>query len=500
MYCSDDLGAAGELARCREELQVVRAAVAASERRIQTLVADSPLGVALADEQGRFVELNAAMCRVIGRSREELLGRSGAEFVHPDDLTLHAGMEQAQQDSPDGVVRVEARHFHADGNVHWIEMTITATPGPHGEHWTVIYAQDVTARKTAELALERSRAELAAIASMSRSVQLGLDPRPVLLDAVRQLSGASSAAVVEAGGDGSLEVTAHDGPPPSARSRRPAPESVTAATWRSATGYLWSGGEPETLKPHPSDPFTVGPVHTALWQPVVVRDTVLAVLVASWSHPSTEPTEQSLAAVTMLATEAGVSLQAAQLRAELEAQAYTDPMTGSLNRRAWDAALEDLVAESGHAPRSLAIALVDLDHFKAYNDEFGHNAGDALLRDFADNARRCLRATDVFARWGGEEFIIALPDCTPTQARRTLDRVRAAVPEQRTCSVGLTYWTRGEPLTECIARADDALYDAKNRGRNRISVHLHDNRHSGYTAISGHPSTIRVDDDAGSYL
>ena len=474
MYGSDELGAREELARCRDELQMAQAAPAASDHRFRAVFADSPVGVALADEQGRFVELNAAMCRVIGRSREELLGRSGAEFVHPDDLTLHAGMEQAQQDSPDGVVRVEARHFHADGSVHWLEMTITAAPGPHGEHWTVIYAQDVTARKTAELALERSRAELAAIAAMSRSVQLGLDPRPVLLEAVRQLSGASAAAVVEPTATASLEVTGYDGPPSPAPPVLPGVGSVTASTWRSAARHVWSDRKADTSRPDPSDPVTAGPVHSALWEPIVVRDTVLAVLVVSWSHPAVEPTEQSLGVVTMLATEAGISLQAAQLRAELEALAYTDPMTGSLNRRAWDAALGDLVADAGRTPLPLAIALLDLDHFKAYNDEFGHNAGDALLRDFADAARRCLRSTDVFARWGGEEFIIAMPDCTLEHARRILNRVRAAVPAGRTCSVGLTSWVRGEPLMTCIARADNALYDAKDGGRDRLCTHVHD--------------------------
>lgn len=463
-------GTADEPARRQGELRAARASIAASDRRFQAMFMESPVGIALADEQGRFVELNAAMCRILGRPAAELIGRSGAEFVHPDDLELHAGVEQAQLDSLDGVARVEARHLHRDGTVGWIEMTVRAMPGPSGEHWTVVYGQDVTGRKTAELALQESRAELAAIASVSRSAQLGLDPRPALLAAMRELSGAASAAVVEATDDHSLAVTGFDGYARPAASFRPTATSVTARTWRSAGRYLWTGLEPDLPGPDPSDPMTVGSTRSALWEPIVVRDTVLAVLVAAWSHPIADPTERSVQVIEMLAAETGTSLQAAQLRAELEGLAYTDPMTGLLNRRAWDVALRELVTTADRTGRSLAIALIDLDHFKAYNDEFGHNAGDVLLRTFADAARRCLRSGDVFARWGGEEFIIALPDCTLDHARRCLDRIRAVVPAGRTCSVGLTFWNRGEALMTCIARADTALYDAKDRGRNRMSV------------------------------
>ena len=170
----------------------------------------------------------------------------------------------------------------------------------------------------------------------------------------------------------------------------------------------------------------------------------------------------------LIAGEAGASLHAARLRAELEASAITDPMTGALNRRAWDRALVDLTTAAGRTGRPLGLALLDLDNFKAYNDAFGHNAGDRLLREFAEDARRCLRVGDVFARWGGEEFVVALPDCAPEESTRIVERVRRAVPDGRTCSAGLTTWVPGEPVTSCIARADAALYDAKQGGRDTL--------------------------------
>ncbi len=127
--------------------------------------------------------------------------------------------------------------------------------------------------------------------------------------------------------------------------------------------------------------------------------------------------------VQLIADEAGGSLQASRQRAELEESANTDPLTGSLDRRAWDSALEvltDLAAISGDP---LTVAVLDLDHFKAYKDRHGHVAGDAALTEFAAGARRCLRRDDVFARWGGEEFLVALPRCGTAQATGILERI-----------------------------------------------------------------------------
>jgi diguanylate cyclase (GGDEF)-like protein len=117
---------------------------------------------------------------------------------------------------------------------------------------------------------------------------------------------------------------------------------------------------------------------------------------------------------------------------------------------------------------TLTVALVDLDHFKHYNDAHGHTAGDVLLTEFAGAARTCLRKHDVFARWGGEEFIVALYDCTPDHAEQILDRIRGSMPSGSTCSIGHTTWDGTEPLAASISRADTALYVAKRTGRDRV--------------------------------
>jgi diguanylate cyclase (GGDEF)-like protein len=130
-----------------------------------------------------------------------------------------------------------------------------------------------------------------------------------------------------------------------------------------------------------------------------------------------------------------VQLQLRDITAEAAEHAvlerFADSLIESLNRRAWESRVEAVLGEASATGAPLTVALIDLDHFKAFNDTHGHNEGDALLRSFAAAAGEVLRADEVFARWGGEEFIVALPDTIAKQAARILDRVRCSVPAAR---------------------------------------------------------------------
>ena len=163
-----------------------------------------------------------------------------------------------------------------------------------------------------------------------------------------------------------------------------------------------------------------------------------------------------------------ITAEAAE-HAALEHFATTDTLTESLNRRGWETRVEAVLTEASATGAPLTIALIDLDHFKAFNDTYGHNDGDTLLRGFAAAVEAVLRVDDIFGRWGGEEFIVALPDTTSEQATHILDRVRCSVPAGQTCSIGHTVWIPGEALTDTVIRADKALYEAKNAGRDRIA-------------------------------
>jgi diguanylate cyclase (GGDEF)-like protein len=161
-----------------------------------------------------------------------------------------------------------------------------------------------------------------------------------------------------------------------------------------------------------------------------------------------------------------VEAQAIQLR-EL---ARVDELTGLPNRRAWAAELPRAMERSRREGSALSVALLDLDHFKRFNDEFGHPAGDRLLKGASAAWRAALRATDELVRYGGEEFVVLLPGAQSHEAAAIIERLRPVTPAGQTFSAGIATWDTVETSDELVARADRSLYDAKKQGRARTSI------------------------------
>ncbi|MFB3737785.1 MAG: GGDEF domain-containing protein [Candidatus Velamenicoccus archaeovorus] len=153
----------------------------------------------------------------------------------------------------------------------------------------------------------------------------------------------------------------------------------------------------------------------------------------------------------------------------LQVLAGTDPLTGAANRRAWDEELAGALVRATRDGRPVAVALLDLDDFKGFNDANGHQAGDRLLKEVASTWQGQLRASDILARIGGDEFGILLPGCPLDMAATIAQRLRDSVPEAR-CSIGVAEWDFREPVERLVARADSALYEAKAAGRHRVVI------------------------------
>ena len=158
---------------------------------------------------------------------------------------------------------------------------------------------------------------------------------------------------------------------------------------------------------------------------------------------------------------------------QLEELARTDPLTGLRNRRSFD---QEFIARFSHScryDRPLAVAMLDVDHFKKINDERGHQAGDEVLQRVASILRRCTRSTDLVARYGGEEFVIVLPETPLFESLQVGEKIRASIaadPLGVTASIGIAALPHSQFSTaeSMIAAADEALYRAKRNGRNRV--------------------------------
>jgi diguanylate cyclase (GGDEF)-like protein len=150
-----------------------------------------------------------------------------------------------------------------------------------------------------------------------------------------------------------------------------------------------------------------------------------------------------------------------RLQRELEHLAHHDPLTGLANRRRFEQELNREMARGARGGGPLCLVALDLDGFKAVNDELGHAAGDRLLKASASAWETALRGSDLLARLGGDEFVALLPDCPIDEAERVADRLRQAVPLGQTCSVGIACWDREESAGDLLIRAAHAMYETR---------------------------------------
>ncbi|RZS87462.1 diguanylate cyclase (GGDEF)-like protein [Motilibacter rhizosphaerae] len=187
--------------------------------------------------------------------------------------------------------------------------------------------------------------------------------------------------------------------------------------------------------------------------------------------------------IRTLASQAGIAVDNVLLHRETERLAITDPLTGLWNFRYLSMSLAREIERASRFERTLAVLMLDIDHFKAINDTYGHARGDAVLREFAMRVGQQVREVDVLARYGGEEFVLTLPETSLEGAAQLAERIRVAVevphfgagaaelPVPVTVSIGVAaYPLHGSTPAALLRAADTALYDAKRGGRNRWGV------------------------------
>jgi len=161
----------------------------------------------------------------------------------------------------------------------------------------------------------------------------------------------------------------------------------------------------------------------------------------------------------------------------LEKQAATDPLTGIYNRLRFNEFLVRDIDDSRRYEYPLSVIIFDIDHFKKINDRFGHHAGDRVLKDVVAIIAANIRKADVFARWGGDEFMVLSTHTDLDSTRLLAEKLRSAVADHVfpgahliTCSFGVTQIQAADTVESFTARADQALYAAKNAGRNRVAT------------------------------
>jgi diguanylate cyclase (GGDEF)-like protein len=225
-----------------------------------------------------------------------------------------------------------------------------------------------------------------------------------------------------------------------------------------------------------------GVKNTYLCIPILAQGETLGILHLQSTDESPQLEASELSFKTTFAGQVGLSIANIRLREALRTQSVRDALTGLYNRRYLEEVLDREIRRAGRAAQPLGILMIDLDHFKRFNDTYGHDAGDAVLRQTAAFLLKNVRAEDFVCRFGGEEFFVILPTADLDGSRARGERLRSKMRELTimhqgnslgmiTLSVGVaTFPAHGMSPKELMAAADGALYEAKRGGRDQVAV------------------------------
>jgi diguanylate cyclase (GGDEF)-like protein len=316
-------------------------------------------------------------------------------------------------------------------------------------------------------------ARLHALIRVNLSLTQEADPEHLLravLEAARSLAGAEYAALEVLSPDGAhLEAFLHSGL---------SPQTIAAIgnlpTGRGVLGAVISEGRPIRLRDLADHPLSVGfpehhpPMTTFLGVPMVYQERTIGSLYLTNKRGGGDFSEEDEAIITGLAAQASIAVEKARLYQRLVENAATDPLTGLSNRREFERVLDNV-------PRTrFAVLAIDVDNLKPINDEYGHEAGDAVLRAVATAMDGLRRTGDVLARVGGDEFSALLLDTDGEGAQQAAERMRVAMHGvsvghgQARISVGCAEGHAGDNAVAVWKAADVALYRAKRHGRDRV--------------------------------
>jgi len=463
---------------------------------LDSLIENSPYGIVVLDQEGRVELVNTAFTKLFLYEQSELVGSNLDSLLSLSDDSSGTAVPWSAPVIAGQALQRTMRRDRRDGKT--IDLELQAVPlvvdGRVRGAYTI--CRDISEQVRASVA-EREHAE--ALNRLVKELELQTDQMTLLNEMVGLLECCGTSKEAFAVVDRSARALfpeAKSGTLYTFRASRNLVE--TAASWGNPRGLQpvfepdecwalrrgqphWSDAADGLVCPHLSEV----PAAKHLCVPMVGQGETLGILQLEFVCAGDEPPSVRYAQQRLGANVAGqiaLSLASLQLREKLHDQSIRDPLTGLFNRRFMEESLSRELVRAKRKGHPLSILFLDIDHFKRFNDTFGHDAGDFVLESVADLLRGFFRGDDVPCRCGGEEFAIILPESLAQHAASRANSLRAEVKKLGlqhrgvslaavTLSVGVaTFPEHGSNSDDLLRMADKALYQSKSGGRDRVTI------------------------------
>ncbi|MDO8693535.1 MAG: PAS domain S-box protein [Sheuella sp.] len=455
-------------------MQKFNEALVGSDRKFRQVFESANSGMCLVDLEGNLIEVNDKMSEIFGFGKAELETMAVNDLALDEDTMLSPQFIRHAVHGDADRAMFEKRYRHNDGHIVFGIVSSTLIHDQQGNpQFFVSHVQDITASKKVESELRVSEQRYRLLIENASDVIWTLKPDGSFGHFGHPVMETLGYSVVEASHmrfDQFLE-----------------PESIVVAN-----DYLTrmrqdieNGRVPPNFRGELLQRRKDG---SCLWIEVLaypITDThghLVEVVGVTRNIDERKRHDLELTHARGEAQTAKAALEVANseleaVNAELIRLASTDPLTHAENRRQFENTMSNHIALAKRRDEPMCLVMFDIDHFKRVNDGYGHLVGDKVLIELSGIALSTLRASDTFSCWGGEEFLILLPDCSMDNARNIADKLRQRFEQHVfaevghvTASFGVAQWHLEESVTNWIQRVDKAMYAAKDAGRNTVCV------------------------------